>query len=98
MSHMAAAVPDPWTLMTVLISTFPITPALAVTLHQTAWSLYQSGEAQMPVAGDFAAGRVVNLKRRVLLGDMGGPAFEAELETERGAGHVRFFLTEQGIS
>jgi hypothetical protein len=33
----------------------------------------------------------------MLLGTIGGPAFEAQLETERGAGKVRFLLTRDGL-
>jgi hypothetical protein len=40
---------------------------------------------------------VVNLKRSMLLGTIGGPAFEAKLETERGSGTVRYLLTREGL-
>jgi hypothetical protein len=90
--------PSAWTLITVLLSTFPLSPALAGALHQAAWTLYRSGETRLPLAGDFGAGHVLNLKKRALLGHLGGPVFEAQLQTERGKGQVRFFLTEQGIS
>jgi hypothetical protein len=40
---------------------------------------------------------VVNLRKDVLLGSIGGPSFEAELETERGKAQVRFLLTRQGL-
>jgi hypothetical protein len=40
---------------------------------------------------------VVNLRKEVSLGGISGPAFEAEIETERGSGVVRFVLTRQGL-
>src|SRR5690242_16815308 len=50
-----------------------------------------------PVAGDLVSGKVRNLRKDFLVGTIGGPAFEADLETERGAGTVRFMLTRQGL-
>jgi len=43
------------------------------------------------------SGRVVNLKRSMALGAIAGPAFEAELDTARGSGKVRYLLTRQGL-
>jgi len=94
---MAEQPPPAWLLISVLFSSLPLTPALAVTLHQTAYDLYRRDAGAMPVAGDMVTGRVLNLRKDMLLGTIAGPAFEAELETERGAGRVRFLLTRQGI-
>jgi hypothetical protein len=49
------------------------------------------------VGGDLLAGKVRNLKKDVHLGGISGPAFEAEIDTERGSGVVRFLLTRQGL-
>lgn len=93
----AAERPPYWQLISVLFSSLPLTPALAMTLHQAAWELYQSGGGFTAVAGDALQGRVTNLKKDMLLGTIGGPAFEARIETERGKGTVRFLLTREGI-
>jgi hypothetical protein len=50
-----------------------------------------------PVAGDLLTGKVHNLRKDVQMGAISGPAFEAEIETERGSGVVRFLLTRQGL-
>ncbi len=94
---MAEQPPPAWLLISVLFSSLPLTPALAATLHQTAYDLYRRDAGAMPVAGDALSGRVRNLRQDMLLGTIAGPAFEAELETERGPGKVRFLLTRQGI-
>lgn len=86
-----------WYLLSVLFSTQPLTPALAMCLHQVAFDLLQRNDTVAPVAGDLISGKVHNLRKEVLVGTTGGPAFEAEIETERGSGTVRFFLTRQGI-
>lgn len=94
-----AAQQDPpyWLLISVLFSSVPLTPALAMTLHQAAYDLYRKGAGAAPVAGDTMHGRVTNLRRDMLLGTVGGPAFEARIETERGKGTVRFLLTREGL-
>jgi len=89
--------PPAWLLVCVLFSTLPISPALAITLHETAYDLYVHGAGAKSLSGDFAWGKVRNLRKDMLLGTIGGPAFEAELETERGPGKVRFLLTRQGL-
>jgi hypothetical protein len=94
-----AARPEPpyWHLISVLFSSLPLTPALAMTLHQAAYDLYQRDGGAAPVAGDTLQGRVTNLRKDLLLGTIAGPAFEAKIETERGKGTVRFLLTRQGL-
>jgi len=100
---MAAEAPPPgWTLISVLFSTFPLEGALAATLHRAAVELYRRDQPAGPVAGDgssgnIVSGRVVNLRRSMSLGTLTGPAFEAELETARGSGKVRYLLTRQGL-
>jgi hypothetical protein len=89
--------PPYWLLISVLFSTQPLTPALAMTLHQAAYELHRRGDGSSEVAGDMLSGRVVNLRKEVSLGGISGPAFEAEIETERGSGVVRFVLTRQGL-
>jgi len=95
---MASDGPPPgWTLISVLFSTFPLEPSLAATLHQAAVELYRRDEGFGPVAGDVVSGRVVNLRKVLSLGTISGPAFEAELDTARGSGKVRYLLTRQGL-
>ena len=86
-----------WTLISVLFSNIPLEPVLAATLQQTALELYRSGGAMQQVAGDALSGRVVSLGKTLQLGAISGPAFEATLETARGAGKVRYLLTSQGL-
>ena len=68
--------PPYWTLISVLFSTQPLTPSLAMTLHQTAYELYQRGDPVGQVAGDLISGKVHNLRKDVHLGGIFGPAFE----------------------
>lgn len=89
--------PQPWTLISVLLSTIPLEPALAATLHQAALDLYRRGDGVQQVAGELVSGRVVNLKKTLQLGAISGPAFEARLDTARGSGLVRYLLTRQGL-
>lgn len=89
--------PPYWLLISVLFSSVPLTPVLAMALHQAAYRLYRTDGGVAPVAGDMLQGRVTNLKKEMLLGTIGGPAFEATIETERGKGTVRFLLTREGL-
>jgi hypothetical protein len=92
------AVQEPrWTLISVLFSSIPLSPALAATLHQAAVELYRADGVTSEVVGELVSGRVVNLRKSLTLGAIAGPAFEARLETERGAGTVRYLLTRQGL-
>ena len=94
---MAEQSPPYWVLISVLFSSQPLTPTLAMTLHQAAYELYRRGDAVRTVAGDLLSGKVHNLRKDVQMGSIAGPAFEAEIETERGSGVVRFLLTRQGL-
>ncbi len=91
------ALPPGSTLISVLFSTFPLDASVAATLHSAALDLYRRDQGFGPVAGDVISGRVVNLKRSFSLGAIAGPAFEAELDTARGSGKVRYLLTRQGL-
>ena len=91
------ATPQPWTLISVLLSTIPLEASLAATLHQAALDLYRRDAGIGQVAGEVVTGRVVNLKKTLQLGAISGPAFEAKLETARGSGTVRYLLTTQGL-
>lgn len=91
------AEPQPWTLISILLSTIPLEASLAATLHQAALDLYRRDAGVGEVAGDVVNGRVVNLKKTLQLGAISGPAFEAKLETARGSGTVRYLLTTQGL-
>lgn len=94
---MADEVPPYWMLISVLFSTLPLQQPLAMALYQVAYELERTSAGEGEVSSGLAQGRVVNLRKDVLLGSMGGPSFEAELETERGKAQVRFFLTRQGL-
>lgn len=94
---MSDSPPPYWLLISVLFSSQPLTPSLAMTLHQAAYDLYRRNDSVGSVAGDLLSGKVRNLKKDVLLGTIGGPAFEAEIETEKGSGVVRFLLTREGL-
>ncbi len=94
---MPADASQAWTLISVLFSSIPLSPSLAATLHEAAVDLYRRDDSIGQVAGDLVNGRVVNLKRTMQLGAITGPAFEAKLDTERGAGTVRYLLTRQGL-
>jgi hypothetical protein len=86
-----------WQLLSILFSSFPMTPELAATLYEAAFDLHTKDAKQKKVAGDALSGTVRNLKKHALIGTIGGPTFEAEVETERGKGMVRFILTRQGL-
>jgi len=89
--------PPTWLLISVLFSSVPLSPALSMSLHEAAWELLRTDGGVGEVAGDLVSGKVKNLKRDFVLGILAGPGFEAEVDTERGSGVVRFLLTRQGI-
>ena len=94
---MSDELPPYWVLMSVLFTSQPLSSSLAMTLHQAAYELYQRNDSVQEVLGDLVHGKVKNLKKDMMLGTIGGPAFEADIETERGSGKVRFLLTRQGL-
>lgn len=86
-----------WALVSVLFSSIPLSPTLGMVLYEAAVNLWRQGRAMTPVAGELFQGRVTNLDKHMLLGTIGGPAFEADLDTERGKGKVRFLVTTEGL-
>jgi len=92
-----AAVADPWLLISVLFSDFPMEEPLALALHRVAMDLYQRGDSVGVVDQGLAHGQVKNVRKEAAIGTITGPVFEAELETERGKGAVHFILTRQGL-
>ena len=94
---MASSGTQYWALVSVLFSSIPLSPTLGMVLYDAAIGLWRRGEAVTPVAGELFQGRVVNLDKHMLLGTIGGPAFEADLDTERGAAKVRFLVTAEGL-
>jgi len=90
-------VPPYWMLISVLFSSVPLQPPLAMALYHVAYELQRTSAGEGEISSGLAHGRVVNLRKDVLLGSIGGPSFEAELETERGKAQVRFLLTRQGL-
>jgi hypothetical protein len=86
-----------WVLISVLASSFPLEEGLALALHRVALELHQAGDSVGLIDHHLAHGRVQNLRKEAAVGSITGPVFEAELETERGAGMVRFMLTRQGL-
>ncbi len=89
--------PPYWTLISVLFSSFPLSETVAMTLHHAAYELYTSEGSVTRVDGDLLSGEVRSLGTDALVGSIGGPMFEARVETERGSGTVRFFLTRSGL-
>lgn len=92
--------PDPsayWLLIAVLSSSMPLSPEVAQRLYQAAHRLHRSGESLERLQGDLLTGKVVRLQKDLVLGSVSGPAFEAEIATERGEGRVQFLLTRQGL-
>jgi hypothetical protein len=86
-----------WQLVSVLFSTQPLTASLARVLFDAAWELYRSDGERAPIRAPLAQGHIENLRKDVLLGTVGGPSFEATIDTERGAATVRFVITRQGL-
>lgn len=93
----AEAAPPSWVLISVLFSSFPMEEALALALHRVAMELYQRGDSVGLIDQGLAHGQVKNSRTEAAIGTITGPVFEADLETERGKGEVRFILTRQGL-
>lgn len=92
------AKPATWQLISVLFSAVRLTSELAMSLYQVAVELHCEGQLRGEVMLEGARGRVRNLRRSFVLGAIAGPGFEADLETEKGAGRVRFLVTRQGLA
>jgi hypothetical protein len=95
---MAPDSPPYWFLISVLFSSLPLSPSLAMSLYQVARELYRDDLPAGEVMEALAQGRVRNLRKSFALGSITGPGFEAEVETERGRGMVRFLLTREGAA
>jgi hypothetical protein len=93
---MASSTPY-WRLLSVLFSSVQLSSALAMTLVEAARTLHREGRGSQQIAGDLAQGRVDNLRKETLLGTIAGHLFEARLDTPKGAGMVRFLLTQEGL-
>jgi hypothetical protein len=89
--------PPYWFVISVLFSTQPLTPALARTLYERAFEMHRRDESHATLDGDMLQGSLAVLEKNALLGAISGPSYEAQIETERGAGVVRFLLTWRGI-
>src|SRR5512137_84569 len=89
--------PPYWYLISVLFSTVPLSPDLAMSLYEVACALHRSGEGAGEVVQEGMEGKVRNLQRSFALGSITGPGFEADLETDSGRGKVRFLLTREGV-
>lgn len=87
-----------WLLIAVLQSTVPLEPPLALRLYRSALELHRQREDVEKLTGDLALGEVRRLGRALVLGSISGPGFEAQLDTPRGSGTVRFILTRQGLA
>ncbi len=85
-------------LIAVLFSTQPLSEALAVRLYRAALDLERSQRGVEKLSGDLALGEVRRLGRHLALGALTGPAFEAELETAKGAIRVRFIVTDRALA
>lgn len=93
-----AADPVPyWLLIAVLQSSIPLPEPLAMRLYNAARELLETDEGRLKLSGDLAQGEVRHLRKDLLLGAIGGPGFEAEIDTPHGSGRVRFLLTRQGL-
>ncbi len=89
--------PPYWALIAALFSSVPLTESLAMALYHAGCDLHRGNAGAGEVVGDFASGRVRSLQKHVVLGTFCGPAFEARIDTERGAGVVRFLITREGL-
>ncbi len=86
-----------WLLIAVLQSTVPLEQAVALRLYHAAVSLHAEQGSIEKIQGDLASGQVRRLGKDMLIGAIGGPAFEAEIDTPRGSGLVRFVITPAGM-
>jgi hypothetical protein len=87
-----------WTLISVLFSSVPLSDSLAASLYQVAREIHRGNLPVGEVIEAMAQGRVRNLRKVFAVGAITGPGFEADLETERGKGMVRFLVTREGLA
>lgn len=86
-----------WLLIAVLSSNLPLPPHVSMRLFQAAYRLHRRQENVERLRGDLLNGKVTRLGRDMALGSVTGPAFEADISTPQGEGHVHFLLTRQGV-
>jgi hypothetical protein len=85
-------------LISVLFSSLPLSDSLAMSLYLVARDLHGNDLPAGEVMDELAQGRVRNLRKVFAIGSITGPGFEADLETERGKGLVRFLITREGLA
>lgn len=66
-------------------------------LYYAGCDLYQRDQEAGEVAGDLLSGKLRRLQEHAVLGTFGGPSYEARIDTEHGAGVVRFLITREGL-
>lgn len=87
-----------WRLISVLFSSRPLSPSLAMTLYEAAAELHRTDGASRAIAGDTVSGRVKNLRQSAVLGTLSGPTFEARVESDEGDISVKYILTDEGVA
>ncbi len=81
-----------------LFSSQALTEPLALALYRVAAELYRTSQSAGALELQLAHGEVRNQHKHVTLAGIGGPLFEATVETERGTCEVRFLLTREGAA
>lgn len=94
---MADESPPYWALIAALFSSISLTESLAMSLYYAGCDLYERNQEAGEVAGDLLSGKLRRLQEHAVLGNFSGPAYEARIDTERGAGVVRFLITREGL-
>ena len=94
---MADESPPYWALIAALFSSISLTEPLAMALYYAGCDLYQRNQEAGEVAGDLLSGKLRRLQEHAVLGNFSGPAYEARIDTERGAGLVRFLISREGL-
>ena len=87
-----------WRLIAVLQSTAPLSPAVALKLYETAVALHVERKESASIAGDEGVGTVRAIGHEQLLGIIGGPGFEAQLDTPVGRCTVSYIVTKEGLA
>ena len=95
-SHGSSRVPY-WRLIAVLTSSCPLSSPLAMRLYRAALELHRDEEEVQVIRGDLGEGEVRRLGKEMVIGAIGGPGFEAEIDTGTGSGRVRFIVTREGL-
>ena len=82
----------------VLRTTMPLSQQASNRLYQAAFRLHSQRGHVERIQGDVMSGKVTRLGRGAAIGDVSGPAFEAEVVTEKGCARVEFVVTEEGLA